>query len=77
MRIGILPRFLHRWYARAFGYAWVPCPLCSRFTGGHEWRDRAGKPSAIPDPDRPGIWRGICPACTRAGRGDNRWIWAL
>lgn len=74
MKIGIMPRFLHRWYARAFGYAWVPCPLCSKCTGGHEWRDRDGRSSAIADPNIPGLWHGICPACTRSGYGDERWV---
>ena len=77
MRIGILPRFLHRWYAFAFGYFWLPCFLCGRFAGGHEWKDRAGKSSAIPHPDRPGYWHGICPACTRSGRGDAGWMGKL
>ncbi|MCT9010541.1 hypothetical protein [Streptomyces rhizosphaerihabitans] len=37
--------------------------------GGHEWRDIGGLVSHIPAPDTPGIVKGICPACTRAGRG--------
>jgi hypothetical protein len=77
MRIGILPRFLHRWYAHAFGYAWASCPLCGRSTGGHEWRDRGGKSSAIADPDTPGLWHGICPACTRSGHGHAGWMGKL
>lgn len=29
-------RFLHRIYARVFGYFWLPCPLCGEMFGGHE-----------------------------------------
>lgn len=72
MRLSMLPRSMHRWYAKAFGYFWLPCSLCGRYTGGHEWKDRDGKSSVIAHPDRPGILRGICAACTRAGYGDDR-----
>jgi hypothetical protein len=77
VKISVLPRFLHRWYAGTFGYFWLPCTLCGRESGGHEWKDRDGKSSAIPDPDRPGMWRGICPVCTRSGRGDPAWMGKL
>ena len=30
-------RFLHRCYAFLFGYFWIPCPLCGKYFGGHEW----------------------------------------
>jgi hypothetical protein len=63
-------RTLNRLYARLFGYFWLPCPLCGQMSGGHEWRDIKGKPSAIPEPGSgPGSFAGICPDCTRAGRG--------
>lgn len=29
-------RFLHRFYAWAFGYFWLPCPVCGEMFGGHE-----------------------------------------
>jgi hypothetical protein len=61
-------RQAHRLYAFLLGYFWVPCPLCGRYFGGHEWRDINGLPSSIPAGD-PGISKGICPKCTRAGRG--------
>jgi hypothetical protein len=63
-----LPRALHRWYANVFGYFWSPCPLCGEMFGGHEWKESGGKPASIPF-GRPGIRDGICPACTKAGRG--------
>jgi hypothetical protein len=31
-----MPRWLHRFYAWAFGYFWLPCPACGRMFGGHE-----------------------------------------
>lgn len=66
--MSLLPRWLHRRYAHRHGYFWLPCLLCGRHFGGHEWRNRRGRPAQIPS-DRPGIWTGICPKCTRAGRG--------
>lgn len=56
-------------YARFRGFFWLPCPLCERMFGGHEWRDVGGRPSSVPDPAAPGESWGICPVCTRAGRG--------
>lgn len=67
-------RLAHHAYARFRGFFWLPCPLCGRKFGGHEWRDIDGKPSSIPDPDpalSPGTLQGICPKCTRAGRGTD------
>jgi hypothetical protein len=68
-RISLLPRWVHHARAELMGYFWAPCPLCGRHFGGHEWRDRDGKPASIPDATEPGLAHGICPACTRAGRG--------
>lgn len=31
-----LPRWLHRAYAVALGYFWLPCPICGECFGGHE-----------------------------------------
>ncbi|MEU5900566.1 MULTISPECIES: hypothetical protein [Streptomyces] len=56
---------IHQRYARANGFYWLPCLLCSRPYGGHQ---HAG---SIPDPEYgPGSGRsiGICPHCTRHGR---------
>ena len=30
-------RILHRLYAAIFGYFWLPCPVCGKKFGGHEW----------------------------------------
>lgn len=29
-------RWLNRWYARALGYFWLPCPICGKDFGSHE-----------------------------------------
>lgn len=76
-RLSALPRWMHRAYAAMCGYFWLPCPLCGREFGGHEWRDANGMSSSIvvssPDDEARGLQRrsGICPECTRAGRGDG------
>jgi hypothetical protein len=63
-------RWAQRWYAQRHRYFWLPCPLCDRPFGGHEWRPVAGRCCTVPDPlDGPGRSVGICPDCTRAGRG--------
>jgi hypothetical protein len=31
-----LPRWIHKVYAKLFGYYWLACPLCGQFFGGHE-----------------------------------------
>ncbi len=30
------PRWVDRLYAAAFGFFWLPCPVCGRMFGGHE-----------------------------------------
>ena len=30
------PRWLHRLFANANGYFWLPCPVCGKLFGGHE-----------------------------------------
>lgn len=69
-----IPRWMHHAYANVCGFFWLPCRLCGEYSGGHEWRDIDGKSSVIRDPDDPpGMYEGICPACTREGRGIDRW----
>jgi hypothetical protein len=70
------PRAWHAWYAKSAGYFWLPCPLCCEEFGGHEWLPSTPEFEAtIPDPDEPKLstGSGICPACTRAGRGTDAW----
>lgn len=47
-----LSRPTQRCYAKANGFFWRPCPICSVPYGGHEWR---------PGHNLPG--EGICPLC--------------
>ena len=30
-------RWLNKLYANLFGYFWLPCPICGKDFGGHEW----------------------------------------
>lgn len=34
-----LPRWLAHLYATAFGFFWIPCPLCGEMFGGQEVRE--------------------------------------
>lgn len=65
-------RRAHHWYATTRGYFWLPCPLCGREFGGHEWRAADGLVASIPTPGgEPGEGTGICPRCTAAGLGED------
>lgn len=50
------PRFLNQLWAFIAGYFWLPCPLCGRYFGGHEWTGEY----SIPNKNRPGISTGVC-----------------
>mgnify|MGYP001609229028 CR=1 FL=1 len=58
------PRWLHRWYANAFGYFWLPCPICREPFGGHEMTDATLM-------DTPNTGRGVCPGCWEEARRLN------
>jgi hypothetical protein len=65
-------RQAHEWFALEHGFFWAPCVLCGREWGGHEWRDIDGKPSQVHlNPDEPTTGTGICPQCTRDGKGER------
>lgn len=64
-------RRLNKAYAFVAGYCWIACPLCGQEFGGHEWRDIDGKSSVI-YMDATGAGRGICPDCTREGKGNGQ-----
>lgn len=34
-----MPRWVHKWYAKLFGYLWMPCPICGEEFGEHEIKD--------------------------------------
>lgn len=64
-------RWLHQAWAWLAGYFWLPCPLCGRPFGGHEWRrDAEGFAASIPA-GATGLSDGICPRCTREGKSRN------
>lgn len=54
----MIPRFIHRIYAFLLGYFWLPCPLCGKPFGGHEWTN---SDSVLVE----GHNSGICNACAR------------
>ncbi|BAD58868.1 hypothetical protein [Nocardia farcinica] len=56
------PRHVHRRYAQAHGYFWLPCPLCGRHFGGHEITD------SVPTGEA-GTSQGICPMCSAERNG--------
>lgn len=64
-----LPRWMHRAYARFFGYFWIPCPLCGYMRGGHEIRDD----DAYIHDDDSGIGHGVCQreACQAIARASE------
>lgn len=62
-----LPRSFNEWYAHAFGYFWLPCPLCGVNFGGHEWQGyKYGEIYQGGD-----SWKGICRNCAASNR--ERW----
>jgi hypothetical protein len=80
------PRWFHRWYAGTRGYFWLPCPICGRYFGGHEWGGGDPDwPTSIPNLDSEKTvvlsdgesltyfteGTGICPWCVRKGNGDR------
>jgi hypothetical protein len=65
-------RALNHLRAWCGGYFWLPCPLCGQEFGGHEWKAAPGKSATITITADSG--KGICPDCTRAGRGDPKWL---
>ena len=52
-------RIFNRIYATLFGYFWLPCPICKKPFGGHEWHGY--KPSGLNG-------MGICRDCSGAVR---------
>jgi hypothetical protein len=60
----------HRRYATAHGLHWGPCVLCTAPYGGHQHGGGVPDPTMPPPgPYGPWYYMGICPRCTRAGRG--------
>lgn len=67
-----LTRPFHRLFARCFGYFWLPCPLCRKPFGGHQWHTSSKRPGEIRDPEGgPYAYQAICPRCRKAGMGEQ------
>jgi recombinational DNA repair protein (RecF pathway) len=64
-------RLLNRLRAFVGNYFWLPCALCGKPFGGHEWKE---------DNDlmlSPYEGRGVCPDCADEARRVNRDNWAV
>lgn len=59
------PRFLHRLYAFLRGYTWIPCPICKKGFGGHEWQP--GNELWITERDSVAV----CPRCGEEAKRQN------
>lgn len=46
--MNIIPRWMHRIWARFGGYFWLPCPVCNQYFGGHEVRDTNATLYSVP-----------------------------
>lgn len=60
------PRFLNRVWAWLRGYFWVPCPICKKSFGEHEWLP--GNELWLTDRDAVAV----CPSCHAAAAEQNR-----
>ena len=56
-------RWIHCMYAFLWRYFWLPCPLCHRNFGGHEWKETLY--TSWDD----GV--GVCPMCADIARKRN------
>ena len=82
-----LVRRFHRYYANAFGYFWLPCPICGENYGGHEWKNHNVGIAT----ERAGVTKGMCNECAKRfeakhppgsqiivdGETGKSWVWAM
>ncbi len=59
------PRFLNRSWAFLRGYSWIPCPICKKRFGGHEWK--TGNELWITERDSVAV----CPRCVAEAEESN------
>lgn len=52
------PRWVQFLKAKWGGYFWLPCPVCHRKFGGHEWKFETNRIFSIPD--EPWRGEGVC-----------------
>ena len=50
-------RLLNKIYAKLCGYFWLPCPMCGKMFGGHEWKDGNDLMLSM------NHGKGVCPNC--------------
>lgn len=60
-------RRLSKLYARVLGYFWLPCPICKKYFGGHEWLPG----NDLNDLNGSGRGQGVCPRCGPEARRLN------
>lgn len=61
-------RILNKIHAKLYGYFWLPCSVCKQYFGGHEWKANIAGNSGTIWTGNTGV--GICPDCTKAGKGN-------
>ncbi len=59
------PRFLNRCWAFLRGHSWIPCPICKRRFGGHEW----GPGNELWITERDSV--AVCPRCVDEAKERN------
>ena len=64
MEWDMIPRWMHKLYAKALGYFWLSCPRCGAMFGGHQIGDR---PTHMGEFDPTRHYKITCPHCARAG----------
>jgi hypothetical protein len=57
------PRILNCVFACIFSYFWLPCPLCGKKFGGHEWTESINTSFAS--------GQGVCPRCIEEAKKIN------
>ena len=60
-----VPRFIHHIYAVSMGYFWLPCPVCNKMFGGHEWLPGNNLMYSLSG------GKGVCPNCGDFARKQN------
>jgi len=62
------PRWLNWLRALVGGYFWLPCPMCGKSFGGHEW--------TVSLHSSWGDGEGVCPMCAEEAERLNQIRWA-
>ena len=74
----VFPRWYHAVRAFLSGYFWLPCPICGKNFGGHEWRVGDGSDiwsgSEAEGMAAPSGGEGVCPRCKDKANKINKHI---